>query len=55
MRIDKNFKVFAGKFDWYYLDKENGYFPTDKAPKEAVEAMKRYNSYAFKNAKKKIQ
>ena len=30
-------------FDWYTHDPEKGYQPTDKAPKEAVEAIKILN------------
>lgn len=42
MRYDKDYAFFALHFDWYYVD-ENGYQPTEKAPQEAVEAMKRFN------------
>lgn len=48
MRYDKNYAYFAAHIDWYTFEKGVGYIPTDKAPKEAVEAMKRYNSYTFK-------
>lgn len=43
MRADKDFMVFASHFDWYTTKKGVGYVPTDKAPKEAVEAMERCN------------
>lgn len=43
MRADKDLRIFLGNSDWYKLKKNIGYIPTDKAPKEAVEAMKRYN------------
>lgn len=48
MRADSNFKVFARHTDWYTFKIGIGYVPTDKAPKEAVEAMKRFNSYTYK-------
>ena len=48
MRIDPNWRIFADHTDWYTFEKGVGYVPTDKAPKEAVEAMKKYNSYGFK-------
>ena len=48
MRIDRNFVVFIMHTDWYTHVKGVGYVPTEKAPKEAVEAMKRYNSYTNK-------
>lgn len=47
MRIDPNYKIFGGHPEWYTFEKGVGYIPTDKAPKEAVESMKKYNSYAF--------
>lgn len=31
----------------FVVDPEKGYIPTDKAPKEAVEAMKEYNEEYF--------
>ena len=34
---------FIGHLDWYTLDEEEGYVPTELAPPEAVEAMKRLN------------
>lgn len=46
MRIDRNLIVFIAHSDWYTFVKGIGYVPTEKAPKEAVEAMKRYNSYS---------
>jgi hypothetical protein len=48
MRIDPNFIVFAGHTDWYVFEKGVGYTPTDKAPEEAVKAMKAFNSYTYK-------
>lgn len=48
MRIDPNFMVFAEHEEWYTFEKGVGYIPTDEAPQEAVEAMQKYNSYAFK-------
>ena len=48
MRIDRNFLVFGGHPEWYRKVMGVGYVPTEKAPPEAVEAMKRFNSYAFK-------
>ena len=46
MRIDENLIYFLPHPEWYTHKKGVGYIPTDRAPKEAVEAMKRYNSYA---------
>ena len=46
MRIDRNLMVFIGHSDWYKHVNGVGYVPTDKAPKEAIEAMKKYNSYS---------
>ena len=48
MRVDPNYKIFIKNSEWYVFKKGVGYIPTDKAPKEAVDAMKKYNSYAFK-------
>lgn len=47
MRYDRNFAVFAGHSDWYTFVKGVGYVPTDKAPEEAVKAMKEFNSYTY--------
>ena len=49
MRIDSNFIIFARYPEWYTFKKDIGYIPTDKAPKEAVEAMKKFNSYTYHN------
>ncbi len=44
MRYDKNLDVFIERFDWYKKDNSGCfYIPTEKAPPEAVEAMKRVN------------
>ena len=48
MRIDPNFIIFAKHEEWYKFEVGKGYVPTEKAPEEAVEAMKKYNSYTFK-------
>lgn len=48
MRYDKNYAYFKPHFDWYTFEKGVGYVPTDKAPKKAIEAMEKYNSYTFK-------
>lgn len=47
MKIIRCLEVFGGHFDWFIVDPEKGYIPTDKAPKEAVEAMKEYNEEYF--------
>ena len=47
MRIDPNYIIFMDHSEWYTFDKEIGYVPTKEAPKEAVEAMKKYNRYAI--------
>ena len=46
MRIDKNLMLFLPHPEWYKHKKGIGYVPTDRAHKEAVEAMKKYNSYS---------
>lgn len=51
MRYDENLAVFLGQAAWYSFKIGVGYVPTDKAPPEAVEAMERYNSYGFANAR----
>lgn len=43
MRIIKELLVFIHHYDWYTTD-EFGYVPTDKAPPEAVDAMRIVNS-----------
>lgn len=48
MRIDRNFIIFSENEEWYTFEVGVGYVPTEKAPKEAVEAMEKYNGYAFK-------
>lgn len=50
MRNDKDFFFFAPHFDWYTIVKGKGYVPTDKAPPEAIEAMKRVNQRLNKQA-----
>lgn len=47
MRIDPNFMIFGENEDWYTFEVGKGYIPTEKAPIEAIEAMKRYNNYMF--------
>ena len=47
MRIDPNFIIFVDHEEWYPFKIGIGYVPTDKAPKEAVEAMKKFNSYTY--------
>lgn len=47
MRIDPNFIVFVGHFEWYYLDKEKDYIPKDDAPEEVKQAIERFNKYTF--------
>ena len=34
---------FVSHLDWYDVVEGTGYVPTEKAPKEAIEAMKRLN------------
>lgn len=43
MRIDRDFRVFATHPEWSTYKNGVGYVPTEKAPREAVEAMRRYN------------
>ena len=50
MKYDKNFAYFVDHFDWYTVKKGVGYVPTEKAPPEAVKAMREYNSYTFGTA-----
>ena len=54
MRADKDLLIFFTHTDWYTEEHGIGYVPTDKAPKEAIEAMKRVNirlkrDYEFMN------
>ncbi len=49
MTIDPNFIIFAGHTDWYTFEIGVGYVPTEKAPPEAVEAMKSFNQYGLKD------
>ena len=46
MRYDKDFAIFAGNTEWYEFKIGEGYVPTNKAPKEAIDAMHRYNENA---------
>ena len=48
MRINNDLKVFIARPDWYEIVEGVGYVPTDKAPVEAVDAMKRVNERANK-------
>lgn len=44
MRRNKDFELFADHSEWYEKDWDTGLFkPTDKAPKEIVEAIERVN------------
>lgn len=44
MRSIKELSVFARHYDWWEYSKDGKYFvPTEKAPKEAVEAIKIVN------------
>ena len=43
MRILRDFLLFVDHPEWYTIDKEKGYVPTDEAPEEIVEAIKRFN------------
>lgn len=47
MKYDRNYAYFITHTDWYTEVKGIGYVPTDKAPPEAVNAMKTYNAYTF--------
>lgn len=49
MRYDRNYAYFRPHFDWYTFEKGVGYVPTEKAPEDAVKAMKEYNSYTYAN------
>lgn len=51
MRFDKDYAVFASHVDWYTVVRGVGYVPTDKAPKEAREAMERYNKNNIRTKK----
>ncbi len=44
MRDNKDFSAFATHYDWYTKDENGFYLPTENAPSEAIEAMKRANS-----------
>lgn len=54
MRIDRNLRIFLGHSEWYTFEKGIGYVPKDKAPEEAVKAMKEYNSYGFERYGKSV-
>ena len=56
MRFDRTFMKFAPHSDRYKFVSGIGYVATDKAPKEARDAIKLYNSYTFptKNEKKAV-
>lgn len=43
MRRDRDFEAFITHYDWYTKNELHHYIPTDKAPEDAVEAMKRVN------------
>ena len=51
MRYDKNFLYFISHTDWYKFVVGVGYVPTDKAPEEAIKAMKKYNAYLLSKKK----
>lgn len=51
MRIDRDFLIFCDHSEWFKLDPEIGYVPTDQAPREAIEAMERFN----KRAKERLE
>ena len=53
MRYDRNYVTFAAHTDWYTFEKGVGYVPTEKAPAEAAEAMRKYNSYTYNPDAKK--
>lgn len=46
MTKDSNLMIFLAHSEWYTHVKGVGYVPTEKAPPEAVKAMKEYNSYS---------
>ena len=43
MRYDRDYAIFTKRFDWFKVVPGVGYVPTEKAPKEAREAIERYN------------
>ncbi len=43
MRYDKDFDYFVSHHEWYTHKVGVGYVPTENAPKEAVEAIERFN------------
>lgn len=47
MHYDKILASFIAHSDWYTFVKGIGYVPTESAPPEAVEVMRRFNSYGF--------
>ena len=55
MRIDPNLITFLGHPEWYTHKKGLGYVPTELAPKEAAEAMEKYNSYSDNRYGRKLQ
>ena len=58
MRIDKNLAVFLGHHDWYTFIDGKGYIPNNNAPRDAIEAMEKFNRYTYSetaNSKHKIK
>lgn len=53
MRYDSNFACFTKNSEWYTFKKGVGYVPTEKAPEEAIKAMKEFNSYTYHKKKDK--
>lgn len=54
MRIMKELDIFAKHFDWYTKDTEGYYVPTEKAPPEAIAAMKKCNDIAKRDKERHV-
>ena len=52
IRYDTDYVVFAVEFDQFKVVRGISYVPTEKAPKEAREAMDRYNKNNIKQRKR---
>ena len=48
MRYDRNFAYFAANSDWYKIVHGYGYAPTETTTPNGLKALKKYNSYYFK-------
>ena len=52
VRIDSDYKIFCFHSEWYDVVKGIGYVPTAECPKEAAEAMERFNQRSCEKRKR---